>query len=263
MWEIYTHIALLLSFILLILFVFRDFPRRYSFFFIYFSAVFFGDIFFGYIGPQLGFTWEQAWYYNLFWIVEFSEHCLKILVVFSLYHLFLKEYPNLRVMLDFFFYGFIITLMILYLVGFNPQDSFFYNISIYMGKWVFLLMAVICTFILLIMRVCGISAAKSYLFILLGFLIYSLLQCLNFFLLSLYYDMLTGFWQRFYQVSYMIPTLLWFGAALCREAVEIKARTSVYASVQEALITRMESLEQLSNVVLKKMVPFLSKDKPE
>jgi len=163
--------------------------------------------------------------------------------------------------MDVLFYGIIILIMLLYLFSFNISSSFFYNIGIHFGEWAFLLMATISTLILICMKICGIRVERTYLFILLGFLIYSLTQCLNFFLLSKHYEVLSQYWAAIYKFSYLLPLSFWLIAAFVREEESISYKHPVYVDVKDDLVTRMETLDQLSANILGKLFPFWSRPK--
>ena len=116
-----AKLFLAIEFAVLILIFLHDFARRYLVFTIYFATVFLGDIFWDYVGPSLGFSYDMLWYYKMFWLSDSLEHILKILVMISFYRIVLRGYHHLRLMVDCLFYGISVAILLIFLVNFNPS----------------------------------------------------------------------------------------------------------------------------------------------
>jgi hypothetical protein len=255
--QIYTHLSALLSLVVLFSICRAEFYKKYAVFFVYFIVVLAGGIFFAYIGPWCGLSYEMSGYYSLYWFSDSMEHVLKIMVAVSFYWELLKSFPNIRRMIDAVFYGILALLFGLFISQYDPASSLLYTISIYFGRWVFLLMAVVCTFILAARRIAGIRLDPAYFYLVLGFLFYSLTQTLNFFYLAVAYEKLSGFWAWFYQVNYLVPLLLWLRAGLVRE--QAPAAEAVPAvGLQGELLRRMRRLDTASGEVFQRLNPFRS-----
>jgi len=259
--SLYTHLMALFSLVLLGLMVRAGFQWKYPSFVAYYALVVAGDGFFGYVGPWFDFNYQMCWYYNLYWVLECVEHLLKIVIALGFYWTVLADYPNLRRMLDGFFYGAILLLSVLFVVSYEPSGSLLYTISIFLGKWVFLLVAVVCTFILVVRRLTGIVLERALLFIVSGFLVFSLTQCLNFFYLEAAHPQLDGFWRYFYQLSYVWPQMLWLVATVIPKEVAV-AGTEPVAGLQGELLRRMRRLDAASGEALGRLNPFRAPGEP-
>jgi len=253
--QIYTHLSALLSLIVLFVICRAKFYKKHTVFFVYFIVVLMDGIFFAYAGPWYGFSYQMSWYYSLYWFSDAMEHVLKIMVAVSFYWELLKSFPNIRRMIDAVFYGILALLFGLFISQYEPASSLLYTISIYFGRWVFLLMAVVCTFILAVRRIAGIRLDPAYFYLVLGFLFYSLTQTLNFFYLSVAFEKLSGFWAWFYQVNYLVPLLLWLRAGLVREKAPA-AEAAPAIGLPGELLRRMRRLDAASGEVFHRLNPF-------
>ncbi len=250
-----SNIFVVLEFALLLLVLARDTARRYVIFAIYLAVVFLGDVFWKYVGPAMGFNYEMTWYYKMFWMSDSLEHVLKILVMISFYRIVLRGYRHLRLMVDCFFYGISALLLVIFLLNFNPSATFLYNTSIYLGKYTFLFVSLVCTLLLGLVALAGIRVEKSFLLLLAGFLVFGLLQTLNFFYLSVDQSALSGFWRWCYQVTFRIPLLCWFAAVLVPQEAEAGAFRWAGAELQAQLAAGMAAMDRQAGRILKSLFP--------
>jgi hypothetical protein len=244
-----------LEFLLLCAVFLRDFARRFAVFTIYFAFVFLGDVFWKFIGPGFGFNYSMIWYYKMFWLVNSLEHVLKILVMISFYRIVLREYRHLRLMVDCLFYGVSALLLLVFLLNFDPSATFLYNTSIYLGKYTFLFVSLVCTILLALVALTGIRTEKSFLLLLAGFLAFGLLQTLNFFYLSVDQNALSTFWRWCYQVTFRIPLLCWFAAVLVPQEAEAGAFRWAGPGLQAQLAAGMAAMDRQAGRVLKSLFP--------
>lgn len=249
-------------FVVLIYLLFRNgFFSKHPVFLLYLTFVMTHNVFFMYIGPALGFHYGLSWYYTLSCLVIDGDHVLKIAVAFALFHHLLNRFEQLRDLLDRFLTLTVFTLSICFLLRFNPAGTFLYNTTIYFGKWTFLLLATTCVLILVIVRFSGVRTEKSYRLIVQGFLVYSLLQTLNFFYLSVAYDRLAGFWRVLYQTGFFLPLLFWLRAAICpaEEAaagrMPIAGRMPASDPFPEEVVGIMRRFDDLAGRAFQKRLP--------
>ena len=250
-----SNIFIVLEFVLVLLVLARDTARRYVIFSIYLVVVFLGDVFWKFIGPAMGFNYEMAWYYKMFWLSDSLEHVLKILVMISFYRIVLRGYRHLRLMVDCLFYAMSAVLLLIFLMNFNPSATFLYNTSIYLGKYTFLFVSLVCTILLGLVALAGIRIEKSFLLLLTGFLAFGLLQTLNFFYLSVDQNALSTFWRWCYKVSFRIPLLFWFAAVLVSQESEAGAFRWAGPGLQAQLAAGMTAMDRQAGRILKSLFP--------
>jgi hypothetical protein len=243
------------EFLLLLTIFLRDFFRRYIVFTIYLLFIFLGDIFWKFVGPGFGFNYSMVWYYKMFWLVNSLEHILKILVMISFYRIVLRGYRHLRLMADCLFYGLCAALLLVFLLNFNPSATFLYNTSIYLGKYTFLFVSLVCTILLGLVALAGIRTERSFLLLLAGFLIFGLTQTLNFFYLSADPNALGGFWRWCYQVTFRIPLLCWFAAVLVPQEAEAGTFRLAGPGLQAQLAAGMLAMDRQAGRILKSLFP--------
>lgn len=254
--DYFVHLFFLLFVALVCLFIRKGFFRKHPVFLLYLSFNLAHDTFFLYIGPALGFNYNLPWYYAMSCLVIDGDHLLKIALTFALYHHMLRRFLRLRNLLDLLLTMAVVFISIGFFLRYNPSGSFLYNTTIYFGKWSFLLLALGCTLILLILRVSGLRVEKSFRFIVLGFWFYSLLQALNFFYLNLAPDRLSRFWQVLYQTGFFIPILFWLRAALLPakdENPHVRPNAELF---HEEIITAMHQFDDLAGKALRRRTPL-------
>lgn len=241
------------SVLLLGLMCLRRFWRGYLLFFIYFTFLMGRDLFFILAEGKIGQT--LIWY--LYYSSEPVVHILRIAVVFNLYYILLQNYKNLKKMTNIFFFGIQGLVIILFIVFLNTETPFLLTVSMYLGQWAFVLITLLLVMILLIVRTTDISITPAYKFMVIGFLVYSGLQILNFFYHEIFGAQYGMVWAEVYSLSWMIPKLFWIKAAWVYATESDQEVVPTALSIDRTqVIVGLARLDQQAGNILHKIIPF-------
>jgi len=249
---IYHYFFVGLGVFVLLLVLARGWWRSYPAVTLYLGTVALGDLFFSLVCPLAGIDRDGWTYYYIYYCLTFLQHGCKLAVAIGLYRHFLAGCPNLKAITDIFLYASLILAGLLFLLSLDPRGSFLYLAAIHLGRWVYLLLAVVCVGILVLARVTRKPLEATCRLIILAFLVLSLPQALSFTLLAEFYARFSALWTWIGVLSMNLATCLWGWAALKKTAPAPAGQESPIGRELTGLLCR---LDLQTGQVLRKLLP--------
>ena len=242
-----------LGVLVLLLALARGWLRSYPAAVLYIGTVALGDLFFAVVVPLAGIDQTGWTYYYAYYLLTLLQHLCKLAVAIGLYRHFLAGCPNLKAITDIFLYATLVLAALLFLFSLDPRGSFLYLAAIHLGRWVYLMLAVVCVGVLALARVTRKPLDEPYRLIILAFLVLSLPQALSFTLLAQFYAPFSVFWSWTGVLSMNLATCLWGWAALKKTVPTSGDSDSFIGRELSGLLVR---LDLQTGLVLRRLRPL-------
>ena len=242
-----------LGVLVLLLALVRGWLRSYPAAVLYIGTVALGDLFFAVVVPLAGIDQTGWTYYYAYYLLTLLQHLCKLAVAVGLYRHFLAGCPHLKAITDIFLYAAMILAGLLFLLSLNPGGSFLYLAVVHLGRWVYLLLAMVCVGVLVLSRVTRKSLEEPYRLIILAFLVLSLPQALSFTLLAEFYTRCAGIWTWTGILCMNLATCLWGWAAWKKNTPAPAVPESPLGRELSGLLVR---LDLQTGLVLRKLQPL-------